>query len=115
MRLADVQFRSDERGVVATVTGEVDLSNAEEIGAALVDGTSKDAPALVLDLTAVEYLDSAGIQLIYRLRGDLRARGQLLRLVIPERSPAHDTLRLAGVSHRIETLASVDDALNGPM
>lgn len=111
MRLADVQFDSHERAVVARITGEVDLSNAHEIRGALTAAIPSDSLALVLELTDVEHLDSAGIQLLYRLREDLRARGQSLRLVIPRRSAAHDALRLAGVSGHIQLAESVDDAI----
>ena len=111
MRLADVEFRSRGHIVIAHITGEVDLSNAGELGTALIDAVANDTWALVLELSDVEHLDSAGIQLLYHLRADLQARGQTLRLVIPPRSAAHDALRLAGVSHHIQLADTVDDAL----
>ena len=69
------------------------------------------ARTLVLDLSDIEYLDSAGIRLIYRLAEQLQTRGQALRLVIPASSPANDTLRLAGVAGTIEILETADQAL----
>ena len=111
MRLADVQFDTRERVLVARISGEVDLSNAGAIGTALIEAIPNDSLALVLELSDVDHLDSAGIQLIYRLREDLRARGQSLQLVIPRRSAAHDALRLAGVSRHIQLAESVEDAL----
>ena len=111
MRLADVQFDSHECAVVARITGEVDLSNAGEIRTALIDAVRNDSLALVLELGDVDHLDSAGIQLIYRLREDLRARGQALGLVIPRRSAAHDALRLAGVSRHIQLVETIDEAI----
>jgi len=109
--LADVHFRSHEHVVIAHITGEVDLSNAGALGSALIDAIANHMSALVLELTDVEHVDSAGIQLLYRLRADLRARGQALRLVIPARSPPHDALRLAGVSQHLALAETVDDAL----
>jgi anti-anti-sigma factor len=111
VRLADVSFDGREGAVVARVSGEIDLSNAEEIGTALVDSSPRNARAMVLDLSGVEYLDSAGIQLIYRLRENLRARGVGFRLVIPTSSPSSDALRLAGISSHIPTLQTIADAL----
>ena len=96
--LADVQFDTRGRAVVAKVTGEVDLSNATQICDAVGEATPNTALGVVLDLVAVDYLDSAGIHLIYRLRENLRARGQKLMLAIPADSPVHDSLRLAGVT-----------------
>ena len=97
--------------VVARLTGEVDLSNAESIESAIAEATSNHALALILDVSALYYLDSAGIHLIYKLREKLRARGQTLRLVIPPDSPANDALRLAGVSQVVETAETLEAAL----
>ncbi len=114
MKLADVQFTIRDRVVIASLTGEIDLSNAESITAAVVEAMPHEASVLVLDLRAVEYLDSAGIQLIYHLRETLRARDQTLRLLIPSDSPANDTLRLAGVARHVDAMETLDDALREP-
>jgi anti-sigma B factor antagonist len=111
VKLADVQFSDRERVVIARLTGEVDLSNAESIENAIVEATPNHALALILDVSLLDYLDSAGIHLIYKLREKLRARGQTLRLVIPADSPANDALRLAGVPRNIDTAESLDAAM----
>ena len=109
--LADVQFDIRDQVVVARVTGEIDLSNATQLCDAIGEATANTALGVVLDLGAVDYLDSAGIHLIYRLRENLRARGQKLMLAIPAQAPVHDSLRLAGVTRALPIAASVDDAL----
>ena len=111
MKLADVQFSDHERVVVARLTGEIDLSNADSIENAIAEATPNHALALILDVSALDYLDSAGIHLVYKLREKLRARGQTLRLVIPADSPANDALRLAGVSRNIDTAETLDAAI----
>ena len=49
-----------------TVAGEIDMGNADTFSAALAQAvdTSGDRPALV-DLTAVDYLDSAGLVALF--------------------------------------------------
>lgn len=111
MKLADVQFTDHQRVVIARLSGEVDLSNADGIETAVTEATPNQALALILDISALDYLDSAGIHLIYKLREKLRARGQALRLVIPTGSPANDALRLAGVSRNVEIAETLDAAL----
>ncbi len=111
MKLGDVQFSDHEQVVVARLTGEIDLSNADGIEGAIAEATPNHVLALILDVSALDYLDSAGIHLIYRLREKLRARGQTLRLVIPPDSPANDALRLAGVSRNVETVETLDAAM----
>ncbi|MGZ4238832.1 MAG: STAS domain-containing protein [Solirubrobacteraceae bacterium] len=109
--LADVQFDIRGQVVVAKVTGEVDLSNATQLCDAIGEATDNTALGVVLDLVAVDYLDSAGIHLIYRLRENLRARGQRLMLSIPTQSPVQDSLRLAGVTRALPIASSVEEAL----
>jgi anti-sigma B factor antagonist len=111
VKLADVQFSDHQRVVVARLTGEVDLSNAGSIENAIAEATLNHALGLILDVSALDYLDSAGIHLVYKLRGKLRARSQILWLVIPPDSPANDALRLAGVSRNIDTAESLEAAL----
>ena len=59
----------------------------------------------------MEYLDSAGIYVIYGMRASLQARGQAMILVIPSSSPVHDSLRLAGAERPGEVAESVEDAM----
>jgi anti-anti-sigma factor len=107
MRLGDVTFERQGEVVVARLTGEIDMSNAEAIGAAVLEATGNDALGVVLDLTEVRYLDSAGIYVVFGMRSRLRARGQALRLVIPDGSPVDDALRLAGVQRHVDVVESV--------
>jgi anti-sigma B factor antagonist len=111
VKLADVQFSDHERVVVARLTGEIDLSNADSIERAIAEATPNHVLGLILDVSALDYLDSAGIHLIYKLREKLRARGQTLRLVIPPESPANDALRLAGVSRNVDTAETLEAAM----
>jgi anti-sigma B factor antagonist len=111
MSLGDVHITLARNALVAHVTGEVDMSNAEELGATVIGATPSEVDGVVLDLSAVDYLDSAGIYVIYGMRSSLQARGQDLILVIPERSPVYDALRLTGVERPGEVTGSVEDAM----
>ncbi len=112
MRISDAQFSVRGTAMIARLTGEIDLSNAEAIGDAIVLEVPNRAAALVLDLSDVDYIDSAGIRLVFQLRTKLRARGQDLLLVVAPSSAAGDALRLAGVAASIDTVESVDQALD---
>jgi anti-anti-sigma factor len=110
MRIADVQFTAEDGVVHARFVGEIDMSNADDLGAALTDATTNEMLGVVMDLTEVDYMDSAAIHLVYRMRARLRARCQDLRLVIPENSRINDALRLAGVDRHLEVVRTVEDA-----
>lgn len=111
MKLGDVQFTQSESMLIATLSGEIDMSNAERISDTIIQTTSNQELGLILDLSPLYYLDSAGIHLVFRLRERLRARGQTLALVIPARSASTDAIRLAGVMPHIDTFESPDEAL----
>ena len=61
--------RSVEGGLVLTATGEIDLSNVEPFSQALTtavaDADSADEQRLVVDLSGVEYLDSAAVNVLF--------------------------------------------------
>jgi anti-sigma B factor antagonist len=111
MDLADIHITTHDGVIVVSVTGEIDMSNASDLRTAIIDATPNEAFGLVLDLSAVDYIDSAGIHLLYRLGDSLRARGQTLRVVIPPTSPASDTLRLAGVTRHVDVVAERDEGV----
>ena len=66
-------------GNVARLSGEVDMSNASYVRDQLLASMPNDALALVLDITACRYLDSAAIEVLFdvsrRLRGAARSSG----------------------------------------
>ena len=109
--LADLRFEQAGSVVVARLAGDVDMSNAGDVGAALGRTVTNDKLALVLDLTDVDYFDSAGIHLIFDLQERLRVRGLALRLVVPEGSSARSSLVLAGVLRTIDVDLELESAL----
>jgi anti-anti-sigma factor len=111
MPLADVHFEPAGEVLVAHLEGEVDMSNADELGVALSSQVPREARGMVLDLREVGYLDSAGVRLIYNLRRRLDDRGQQLRLVIAPGAAIADALRIAGVPQAIGALETVDAAV----
>jgi anti-sigma B factor antagonist len=78
---------------VVRLAGEIDLANAPEIGREIVRHTGRSG-AVLIDLTAVSFLDSAGVRLLDALVGDLDRSGTPIRLVVGESGPARMTLQL---------------------
>jgi anti-anti-sigma factor len=111
MTIADVQFSQRGSALIGTVRGELDMSNATAIGSAVIDQMVVETTGVVLDLSEVEYLDSAGIYTLFGMRENLRARGHALILVVPDGSPVNDALRLAGIKRHTEVALTLEDAL----
>ena len=96
---------------VAAVEGEVDASNVTEIGDLLRERITNQATVLIVDLSAVTYLDSAGINLLFELGADLRARQQELRLVVPPGAPIARALGITGLDVAVTTHPTLAAAL----
>ena len=59
----EVTRAAQDGTVMLAVKGEIDMASAGELRRALDD--TPDQGRLVLDLTGVEYLDSAGVKVLY--------------------------------------------------
>jgi anti-sigma B factor antagonist len=88
-----VTFSTFGDAELVSLTGEIDLANAPEIGKAIVERIEK-AGKVLIDLTTVSFLDSAGVRLLDALIGDLNDHGKPARLVVGETGAARMTLQL---------------------
>jgi anti-anti-sigma factor len=95
---------------VGTVSGEVDLANAGGIGRQILAAVPNTALGLVLDLSGVEYLDSAGVNLLFVLAERLEVRQQRLEAVVPAASHLRAVLRIAQVDAMVGIWESVEQA-----
>lgn len=110
MSLANVEYRIADGALITRFVGEIDMSNASAIVQAVGRATPNEVDGVVLDLTGVHYLDSAGIHMLYRLREGLSTRGQQLAMVVGPSSPVHDALELAGVKGLVEIAETIQQA-----
>jgi anti-anti-sigma factor len=95
--------RADDDAVVVQVTGEIDLSNAGALTARMRDLLDTYG-VMTVDLTALDYFDSAGVALVHDLAQHAKERSRELRLVAGEESNARRVLLLT----RIDEILSVD-------
>jgi anti-anti-sigma factor len=94
---AQLLVQGDPARPVARLVGDIDLTNVDDLAATFARTVENTALGLVVDLTAVTYLDSTGLRLLFRLARALEDRQQDLRLVLPHASPLRRVLTLAGV------------------
>ncbi|SDC30145.1 STAS domain-containing protein [Actinokineospora iranica] len=75
--------------VVVSVTGEVDLATAPDLERALETALSQpEATGVRVDLSGVEFMDSAGLRVLVAARRNAETAGQSLVLHAP-----HDRVR----------------------
>jgi anti-anti-sigma factor len=106
-RLARIESEDRDGLRIVHASGEIDLSNAHELMDMITAATPRDASPLVVDLTAIEYLDSAGIAMLFRLAERMRYARQDLRLVVPADAPIRAVVRLTSLHKAVP----VDDEI----
>jgi anti-sigma B factor antagonist len=103
--VAAVERRNGD--VVVRLAGELDLYNAEEVGAALGEIAAEGTKRVVVDLTEVSFVDSTALGTLIEARRKLD--GDFLLA-----APGHDVHRALEVSGLLEHFSvheSVEDAL----
>jgi anti-anti-sigma factor len=108
--LAELAVREDGEVPLARLSGEIDLSNSRDLERMIEDAVPNTALGLVLDLSDLTYVDSAGIRLLLTLASRLQWRGQRLALVAPDDSRIRRVLSLAGAEVTLAVDLTVEAA-----
>jgi anti-sigma B factor antagonist len=108
--LSELEF-SGEDVIVARLSGEIDLSNAADVGEQLAAAVPNTALGMVIDLTATSYLDSSGVHLLFDLGERMQRRQQQLRVAVPEGGPIRRVLRIVELDAAVPVTATVDEAV----
>jgi anti-anti-sigma factor len=96
---------------VTRLEGEIDSSNADEVHSKLRALVGNRAFGLIVDLSATRYLDSAGINVLFALGEELRARQQALRLIVAEGTPIARMVSVTSLDRTFPTHVTVGQAL----
>src|ERR1700733_14150057 len=76
--------RADPTTAVFRLTGRMTLGmRLREVESKISEVADKDVQKLILDLSAIEFLDSAGLGVLMILYGNMKVRGGQLRVVAP--------------------------------
>jgi anti-anti-sigma factor len=110
---AELYASSLDGQVVLTVRGEIDLENAGRARERIVSEVPSDAQGIVLDLSKVSHLDSAGVRLLFDLARRLRDRRQELAVVAPAQSLLRDILAVVALDRVASVTETLDEALAG--
>jgi anti-sigma B factor antagonist len=95
--------------VIASLAGELDLYNAEEVRAALLECLSEEPKVLVVDLEQVTFIDSTALGVLIEARSRLEDR-QGFRLAAPG-VETRRALEVSGLDRHFSVHDTVADAL----
>ena len=90
-----VRVEHDGEALVVSAFGELNLSNAKTLEAELRRAIGGDASAVVLDLSAVTFIDSAGLRVLLLMAKQSLRNGGRLRLLRGS-APVEQAIEVAG-------------------
>jgi anti-anti-sigma factor len=108
--LARIRIDTIASGVVARVSGEVDISNVAGIKRTLTDSVTPSSRGLVVDVSETSYLDSSGVYLLFELARALEGRGQQMCVVAPATAPSTRVLLITGFDRIVPIASTVEEA-----
>ena len=111
-RLAQLQLDEEDGVTIASVEGEIDLSNAAELEMAISHAVANEAVGLVVDLAEVDYLDSSGVTLLFNLSRRVSRRQQEFVVVVPSEAHVREILTLSGATEALELQDTLPGALS---
>jgi anti-sigma B factor antagonist len=96
---------------IAHVNEDIDAANATATQQQLADALGPDASSLVVDLSQIRYVDSAGLDMLLRLSDRLDHRRAKLILVIPDTSQLKRLAAIVGLPDAITIHPTLPAAL----
>jgi anti-sigma B factor antagonist len=109
-------FKVDETWVdrlaVVSVSGTVDMLSAPWLADAIGSALAKDPAGLIIDLSKVDFLASAGIRVLLEARDNVVPSGRFG--VVADGPATSRPLTLLGINEIISIYRTLDDALTEP-
>lgn len=104
--MTDATVHVEEIGATAlrvTVGGEIDLANSSDVEQQILEAISNQLIEVTVDLRDVEYIDSAGLRVLFTLGTRLATLQIGLVLLVATESPIRRVLEVSGVTTSIPT------------
>lgn len=100
--------------VVAELRGEIDAAAERAVSQTLMDALGPHQANLVVDLSAVRFLDSAGFRALLRARDRAVRLGGRMVIACP-RGPVRERLTMLGAEHKMPIVPDVGTATGGDL
>ena len=108
-----VQVSDHDGWAVARAAGDLDLTTAPRLRERVVQIVTGGQPRVILDLEAVDFVDSTGLGVLVGLLKRTRSQGGDLRLV-STRTALRKVFELTGLEGALPLWATIDEAVREP-
>ena len=103
-----IGVESRDGAVIIRLAGELDLYNVQDVRTALAEAIESEPRRVVIDLAAVEFVDSTALGALIEARSQL---GQDALLLAAPQLETRRTLQISGLDRHLLVRDSVDEAL----
>ena len=107
----NVSITTVESAIVVTADGELDLLSAPRLDEVLTQGINQANSRLVLDLSAVTFMDSTGLGTVVKALKRCREKNLDFRVVVGSER-VRKVFEITGLDSLVALSAALDDALN---
>lgn len=111
MPMAEIRVEREDENVVAVLTGEVDMSNAATVRQEIAESVTPDDDALIIDMSGLSFIDSAGLHAMIELGTVLDERRQQLMLCLPPGSTIRRAIDIIGLPHVVSVYPDRSEAM----
>ena len=105
----DVEIRGDV--ALAVISGEVDLATGSSFADEVLGKMPNTCRALVVDLSELRYIDSAGVRSLFEIGAVLDRRDQPFALTVPHDSLLRSVLKITQVEEVATMCGKREEAL----
>lgn len=110
--MTEVAFDRRDDILVAHLSGEIDIATAERLQSSiLTEARALDETALVVDLSDVWFLDSAGIRLLFTVHRAMTESGRPMAVVVPDGARIAAVLSIVDMPSVVWTAATIEGAV----
>lgn len=106
----DIGKHQVDEAVVLTVSGEVDMLSAPQLAEAIRAALAAGPPALVIDLSKVDFLASAGMTVLVTAQAEVAPPTRLA--VVANGSATSRPIKLMGLDNVLALYSTLDSALS---
>lgn len=100
-----VRTSQDGSAHVIALAGELDLANADTLGAALEKAEQDSAARITIDMTELEFIDSTGIAMLVSAHRRLNAGEKRIWLVRSQSSAVQRVMSVTGLDEELPFLS----------
>lgn len=112
--LATVFTEEFDGTTVVAIRGEIDVSNGDQVQAAILDAVRLHTTCVLLDLSDIAYFDSVGVRVAFDVEQRLTRQSISFGIVRPADSYVRKVLEICGAEQLLVTFDDRAAALDVP-